>query len=196
MLSCAMFLVLLGQVAQAGSTNETLDAEIIVNCLQISDSSEGNYIVAIESVDESQPAPKQDKLDIKGDGTGSFVIAVSEPGTYNYIIYQEPGSDEEIQYDDKVYHVKVFVAQLESGELSVNVSATVGDNGEKPDKIEFVNKLKDNNSSRDGSSTPPAKTGDETNIPAFAIVGGLAVVAFILLLVTRKKKDDDDGDES
>ena len=53
-----------------------------------------------------------------------------------------------------------------------------------------------NNSSRDGSSTPPTKTGDETNIPAFAIVGGLAVVAFILLLVTRKKKDDDDGDES
>ena len=197
MLSCALMLMLMGVTAQAGSTNETLEAEIIVNCMQYSDTKSEDYIVAIEGVDDSVPAPMQDKLDIKEDGSGSFKIAVSEPGTYDYIIYQKPGSDENTKYDDKVYHVKVFVTQVESGELLVTVAATVGDNGEKPDRIEFHNEVMESSGSRDSSTTPPVRTGDETNVPAFVVLAAVMVVVFIILLVTRKKNgDDDDDDES
>ena len=192
---CALLLCLFTGTAFAGSTNDTLNAEINVNCMKYSGDDSGKYIVKIESTDASCPAPKEDSLNIKEDGTGSFVISVDEPGTYDYLVYQEAGDDEKTTYDDTVYHVKVFVTQNDAMDLEFFVSATVGDSGEKPDTVHFMNEKKTDMDESSGSRKPPVKTGDESNIPALAVLAGVMVVVFVILLITGKKNNDNDDDD-
>ena len=192
---CALLLCLFVGTAVAGSSNETLEAEIPVDCIKFSRNRTENYIVKIESTDESYPAPKENKLTIKEDGTGYFVISINEPGNYDYLVYQEAGNDKDTMYDDTVYNVRVFVTQTDEKKLDFYVVATVKDTGEKPDRVEFENEDKNKIDGDSDSKTPPVKTGDESNIPAYAVLAGVMVVVFIILLVTRKKDDSDDEDD-
>ena len=194
---CVLFLSAFTGYAFAGSSNEEMNAEITVSCMKYSGSKGEAYIVEIEGEDKASPLPKDNILNIKEDGSGSFEIKVSEPGTYSYKIYQKPGEDENIEYDDTVFHVTVFVTQENDGSLKYYVAATAGESGEKPNAIEFVNKTKDNSGNREslGPDEPPVKTGDENNIPAYAVIAVIMVVVFIILLITRKKGNDSEDEE-
>ena len=118
----------------------TAAAEIPVNCLEIPDDKTHTYTIFIESENEVSPEPKSDTLEITENGTGKFEIEIDEPGTFLYRIYEKPGDEDDIQYDENVYYVTVFVENADENELRYAVSAAVAGSDEKPDQIVFENK--------------------------------------------------------
>ncbi len=64
---------------------------------------------------------------------------ISEPGTYEYLLYQIKGSDENIIYDETQYDVHVSVLTDEDGKLTYSVAVTIADTDDKPESVEFKN---------------------------------------------------------
>ena len=152
----------------------TLEAEIPVSCLNITDDRDHTYIIVIESENNISPAPKSDILEMTEEGTGKFEIEISEPGTYNYKVYEQPGSDPEIEYDSNEYNVTVFVEDVSSDILRYAVSATVVSTDEKADRIEFRHKVNDAGRTPDSetASEPPKET-DSTGNPITGFISSV-----------------------
>lgn len=119
----------------------TIAAEIPVSCLAIPDGKTHTYTIVIESENDVSPVPKSDILEITEDGTGKFEINVDEPGTFMYRVYEKPGQEDDIKYDENVYIITVFVENADEDQLKYAVSATVADSSEKPDQIVFENEI-------------------------------------------------------
>ncbi len=119
----------------------TIRVEIPVFCRDVQTSSRGVYDIVIEPEDELAPAPESGQLRVKNGETEEFYIPADEPGTYLYRIYQQPGDEQNVQYDTSVYAVSVFVVNDDQGGLNCSVSARVNGRKEKPDQVEFCNTL-------------------------------------------------------
>ncbi|MCR4890307.1 MAG: hypothetical protein K5979_14195 [Ruminococcus sp.] len=117
----------------------TIDAEIPVTCLKVEDNNSHIYQIKIESENDISPAPISDTLYITENGTGYFEINIDEPGTFRYRIYEETGSDPNIEYDDNIYAVSVFVENGIDDELIYSVTANIVGRDGKLDNIEFIN---------------------------------------------------------
>ena len=146
----------------------TIAAEIPVSCLEIPDDKTHTYTIIIESENEVSPAPKSDKLEITENGTGKFEIDIDEPGTFMYRIYEKPGNEHDVEYDDNEYIVTVFVENANDNELKYAASATVSGSDKKPESIVFENK---NTGSDEGDTTPErtdtsSRTTDTTSSTA------------------------------
>nr|WP_279323774.1 FctA domain-containing protein [Anaerococcus sp. AGMB09787] len=73
---------------------------------------------------------------------GSFgPIDFDIPGKYQYLIKQVPTDKPIITYDERVYHLDIYLQYLENGNKSISM-VIYGENGEKVPKIKFVNKRK------------------------------------------------------
>ena len=120
---------------------EPITALIPISCNDMLDQSQHIYEIKIDTTDPGFPLPVTDTLLIPEHGTGSFEINVSEPGSYIYRIYEEPGNDETVIYDDNVYYVTVYVEINEEEELSYAVVANTDGMETKPDEIVFANGL-------------------------------------------------------
>ena len=123
----------------SASAYVTIEAEIPVYCLEVTDSGNHIYQIKIESENNVSPAPKSDILEITENGTGKFEIDIDEPGTYQYRIYEKTGYDSNIKYDDNIYTVTVFVETISDDDLKYAVVAKIIGKDEKPDCIEFEN---------------------------------------------------------
>lgn len=73
---------------------------------------------------------------------GSFEVTFTNPGNYQYRIFQRPGEDERIRYDQTVYQVTLFVMSDDDGRLSASVTVGTDGDAHKPESIAFVNEQK------------------------------------------------------
>lgn len=162
---------------------------------------ETNESMLIEIDSENKDIlPEQTQLQING--TGSFNLSYNEPGIYEYTIKQIPGTDPAIEYDTTIYNVYVSILYNDANKLTATITANPKDTTEKPDVIKFVNTPKESETEQPTQPTvkpsdssvdvDEVKTGDDTNIIPYILLGGLGligvtcvVVLFILLYKKR-----------
>ena len=142
----------------------TIGAEIPVNCLGVSDDNTHIYTIKIESENDNSPAPNSDTLEISENGTGRFEINISEPGTYNYKIYEIAGDNTNIEYDSNIYHVTLFVENSTEDELIYTVIATIVGKDGKPEKIDFEDAVLSDNDSQTTTTIITTTVPDTTTV--------------------------------
>ena len=151
-----------------------VDAVIEFVCLESQNVKNTTYNICIKSDDANAPLPKDDKVLINSSGKGKFQIELNEPGTYVYTVYQEKGSDPDIQYDDTMYDIYVYVTNNENDQLAYTVSVTYADTDQKPVSVDFKNEKKKDSSGRteDTSETPSKKQTTEAKTDEVTEDGG------------------------
>ena len=208
LLVCALLLWIFVTRASAGSKNAAVLAFIGVDCADFDYDSDRQYIVAIEGEERYAPEPINEEIIVNPGGKGEFRLLLTEPGNYHYLVYEKPGASKKIEYDDRVYEITVFVTQNASGELDYVVTACNAETGDKPDSIEFLNKVDSKGDGPTPTVTPDpgesdssshsesnVKTGDESNMGFLIIMAVVMVVVFIILFFLRKKDDNDENDK-
>lgn len=149
---------LMTQLGVQAEVYRSVEAVIPVSCFHVAEDRDYAYEIAIEALSADAPLPKEDLLTIEENGTGSFEITISEPGTFLYKVYEKPGDDQRIHYDTTVYYVTVYVEASQEDEFSFAVAVTLADTGEKPEKVEFQNLVLGDYDGR--STTGPEETDD------------------------------------
>ncbi len=151
-----------------------IDAVIEFVCLEAQNAKDTTYNICIKTDEANAPLPKDDKVLINSSGQGKFQIELNEPGTYVYTVYQEKGSDQDIQYDDTMYDIYVYVTNNENDQLVYTVSVTYADTDQKPVSVDFKNKKKKDSSGRteDTSETPSKKQTTEAKTDEVTEDGG------------------------
>ena len=192
---------------KASANYTPLSAKIPFYAGNVSANPSINYQITIEKKDSSTPAPDVDNLVIKCNQSGEFTVVVTEPGTYEYKVYQTKGKQAYVDYDKKVYDVFLCVVNDAGGELAYTVSATLEGSSVKPDRISFANRW----TKTDPTPAPvnPPKPEDEaernatiSNIISFktgeyrivriAVYGGIMLLIGIaaFVYVSVKKSQD------
>ena len=192
---------------KASANYTPLSAKIPFYAQNVSANPSINYQITIEKKDSSTPAPDVDNLVIKCNQSGEFTVVVTEPGTYEYKVYQTKGKQAYVDYDKKVYDVFLCVVNDAGGELAYTVSATLEGSSVKPDRISFANRW----TKTDPTPAPvnPPKPEDEaernatiSNIISFktgeyrivriAVYGGIMLLIGIaaFVYVSVKKSQD------
>lgn len=116
-----------------------VEAAVPVEGIKISDSSSHVYEIVMESLDISSPAPASDRMLITESNSGAFNIEITEPGTYVYKIYEQPGYEQNIIYDDSVYYATVYVVNAEDDSLVYSISVRKENSEYKSDNVKFAN---------------------------------------------------------
>lgn len=144
--------LLSGFITYAAFSYTPVEASIAFICRYSEGINRNNYKISIKSENGNAPAPLEETVTLDESGKGEFRFHITEPGTYDYIIFQEKGSDEKIKYDDTKYDVHLFVTSDEDGKLEYSVSVNIADTDQKPTSVEFANKNANQDSS-DNDST-------------------------------------------
>lgn len=191
-----------GFSAKAAFQYKPVKAYISFDCKKTDGMEDTTYQISIKSETESSPIPEKDTLTVNSSGKGKFVINISEPGNYKYLLYQIKGSDEKIKYDETKYDVHVNVLSSENGELTYSVFVTFADTDDKPESVEFQNVTV---GSEVSTEAPPAKidtpddvvptdtkqakitTGDEAKI-ILALILIVFAFAGVITIVKSKKE--------
>ena len=163
----------------AGFRHQEIQAIVPFTCEKV-DSAANQYEIVLEKLDEASPMPDVVTKKISA-GDDSFTIGIDEPGTYQYKVYENAGTDSKITYDDTTYTVTLFVTSDDAGKLDYKVILSKG-GMVKPTEISFVNK----------AVRVPIATGETANpyIPfAFA---AFALGGIVLILALRRRKEDQD----
>ena len=162
------------------------------------------------------PAPTKRSIRIKGTGKGNFQgIHFTAPGIYEYRIYQNSGNNPKVQYDKRIYYLRITVINSEEGGLEASVATYTDSRREgKKSEIHFVNtyerettpsptsSVKTVNSANPSvktvkrtsvqavkTSTKP-KTGDVTPIMLWiGLLGAASIVLLIILYIFVKKQN-------
>ncbi|MCR5291579.1 MAG: hypothetical protein K6E28_01665 [Eubacterium sp.] len=178
-----------------------------------------SYKISIEAKTPGAPVPEKNTFTINEAGEGEFLINITEPGTFDYLIYQIKGTDKDIEYDNSRYEVHVYVTADTSDNLLYSVSINYENTAEKPSEIEFNNNSAysgdydepttetdekkekktdgkdkesgtDNNKNEKNGKNNVVKTGDETPIAVVMIVAAVSFVGIIVTAaISRKKRD-------
>lgn len=117
----------------------TIGAKIPVSCIDVSSDDMYIYEIKIESESEDSPEPTHDILKIMENSTGYFEINITEPGTFNYRIYEVEGNDTSVKYDRNIYSINVFVENSTEDNLTYAIVAKIIGRDNKPENIEFQN---------------------------------------------------------
>ena len=145
-----------GNVLRAFNYDE-VKARITFVCQKIDGLKNNSYQICIKPESGSNPVPDKDTIVIDGSGNGEFLITLTEPGTYDYLLFQKKGSEKGITYDDAEYEVHVFVTSDDNGKLNYSVTVTYANSDMKPTEgAEFKNE--DSN----GSNTQEPSTQQRT----------------------------------
>ncbi|MBQ8942340.1 MAG: hypothetical protein IJ062_10940 [Firmicutes bacterium] len=104
----------------------------------VSKSGTSDCTIVMETMNDS-PEPFESELTLSSSGTEDFKMNITEPGNYKYKVYQRPGEDKNITYDDTVYTVTLYVTESTENTLKYAVVAATDKSDDKPDKVEFVN---------------------------------------------------------
>lgn len=136
---CILSFCFIGSYGITAGAYEPVKAAIAVEGLKFYGSDTHMYEIMIESVDNMAPVPEYDRLLITDSGSNVFNLAITEPGTYVYKIYEKPGNDVNIIYDDTVYYVTVFAENAEDDSLTYSVSVKEANSKYKSDNVIFEN---------------------------------------------------------
>lgn len=143
LLVCGFLCFSVSHTVYAENIYEPVDAVIIFKCADVEQIENNRYQITIRNEDSSAPLPKNDTVNVNDSGEGSFEIHITEPGTYDYLVYQIKGEDEKVNYDSTVYEVHVFVISNDNNELGYSVAVNVADTDRKPAIMEFENMAAD-----------------------------------------------------
>ena len=128
-------------IVNGGMVYETVEVEIIVDVTKDYGEAHQNEIV-IEPMNENNPMPgdnqKKSIIEVEDNKSGSFKISFNEPGEYEYKIYQKTGTNDCVEYDEKVYHATIMVMD-NNGKLDTVLSIKIEGVNTKPEKVQFVN---------------------------------------------------------
>ena len=117
--------------------------EIPVMCLDVEDIDDHIYNVTITTEDPLAPLPQSDTIQVNENGMGQFEIDIDEPGTFVYNIFETKGDEDDIEYEETVYTITVYVETNENDELLYSVSASVNGREVKSEEIQFQDKVMD-----------------------------------------------------
>ncbi len=196
-----------GFSANAAFQYKPVEAHISFDCKKTDGVEAATYQISIKSETESAPIPEKDTVTVNSSGKGEFVLNITEPGNYKYLLYQIKGSEKNVKYDETRYDVHVNVLSNENGELSYSVSVTFADTDDKPESVKFQNVTV---GSEISTEAPPAKidtpdnkvttdknqanknqakitTGDEAKIVLMTIVAVLAFAGVITIIKSKKE---------
>ena len=138
-LLCLLGVFLGGKASFAAFRYTPLEAEVHFKCLDVEGLDTANYEIVIEPKDATTPVPDEDRLTVNESGEGIFKMTITEPGTYEYLLYQVEGTQDRVKYDGSKYNVQVFVTTDDNKQLIYSVAASYADSGEKPSEIAFQN---------------------------------------------------------
>ncbi len=181
--------------ANAAFQYDPVEAHIAFDCKKIDGMEENIYQISIKSETDYAPVPEKNTVTVNDSGKGEFIVTISEPGNYEYLLYQIKGSDENIKYDDTKYDVHVSVLSDENGKLTYSVAVTLADTDDKPESVEFKNATAGADKTTEAPPekiNPPVnkqtkiKTGDEVRL-AFAMIMAMIAIAGIITVVREKK---------
>ena len=132
--------------------------DIPVMCLDVEDLDEHIYNIVIDTEDPFAPVPLSDTLSINENGRGFFEIDIDEPGTFVYTVYEQKGDELDIDYEERVYTITLYVETNENDELLYAVSAAVDGVNVKSEEISFQDKV------MEGSNRKKPRTTETTTI--------------------------------
>ena len=133
--------------------------------------------VVIEAVDDA-PLPEQTVFETATEGV--LELSFSEPGNYEYKIYQKPGTGSGVTYDSTVYSVCVAVFTNEDGSLYCVVAANIEGSAQKADDVVFENTVEPTSPSTPGN-TP--QTGDDSRLGLWILLMALSLVGIVAFSV-------------
>ena len=171
-----------------------VDAHITFDCKKII-GVEGNiYQISIKSETSTAPVPEKDTVTVNNEGKGEFVLRLTEPGTYDYLLYQVKGSDENIKYDDTKYDVHVCVFSDADGKLSYSVAVNIADTDDKPESVEFKNAVAGDTRTTEAPPKidPPdrknVKTGDSSMVILMMIIAMMSLAGITVIVEKKLRK--------
>lgn len=167
-------------------------------------SSEFSYVLTTEQ--NYAPMPEgssnlQYSWRMNGNSTGEIRIDVTQPGEYNYKIYQIVDKKTDYVYDRECYDVLIKAFYNENGAFTV-ITIVTNSNGEKVECASFDNKYTGSKPGSENVNKPDGnhrgdkgfgiKTGDESRIYGYLtlFVGSLICLIALLIDNRRHKKGD------
>lgn len=136
---CLLGTFLGGGISHAAFKYTPLEAEIHFDCQAVEGLDDASYVINIKPKSSDMPLPDKDTLIVDASEEGVFIVTITEPGTYEYQLYQVMGNKDKVQYDDSRYNVQLFVTTDDNGDLIYSVVASLADSDEKPSEIVFAN---------------------------------------------------------
>ena len=115
---------------------------------------------------DSAPLPEKTSYIVDVTGEQDFgPIIFDEPGDYEYTIYESACESEDIVSDATVYHIHATVLYDSSGALTGGFALTEEGKPQKPETVEFENKIFDeeNSSYPESSSEITPDSSDESS---------------------------------
>ena len=132
------------------------------------------FTVTLTAVTEGAPMPEKTELILtKAAQTGSFgTIRFDTAGTFEYIVKETPGTEENMKYDSAEHKVTVTVTKADGPDNALTAAVTY----EKGNTVEIKN------------ITGPPVTGDSDQLTlAFLILIGSFIALYVLLILQRYK---------
>ena len=145
--------------------------------------------VRIEAEDGT---PLPEVTEFTGEGTGKFTMQYTEPDDYVYRVYQLPGGETDVTYDETEYRVLVSVIVNDDGNLIPRITLATEGSVQKPAEIAFTNEriqppTPDTPPEHHPKTpTPHVKTGDYTQLGLY--IGLFLVAGLAIFLTLRKRK--------
>ena len=124
-------------------------------------SEEFKVVLTAEDAESPMPAGSVDgkyEAVITGEGTIYLEISYPKVGIHNYTVHQEPGTHAKGEYDSKVYHMTVYVTNVETGGIGTTTILYIDDMNTKLDSVDFVNNYKKTGGGGGRDPKPTSKT--------------------------------------
>ena len=132
-------------------------------------------------------APLPEQTVFEGVFEGSFEISYSAPGNYYYMIYQEPGSEDGIEYDEIVYSACVSVFQNEDGGMYCVTEVSIESSALKTDAVMFGNYVSEPSEPDDSEDSDTPQTGDNSKLPLWFALMFVSFSGIVVCLLTQKR---------
>jgi len=117
-----------------------------------------DFKIVLKAEDATSPMPagsvdgKYEAV-ITGEGTAYLEITYPKVGIHNYTVHQEPGTNAKGEYDSTVYHMTVYVTNVETGGIGATTILYIDDINTKFESVDFVNNYWRTNGGGGGSSS-------------------------------------------
>jgi len=102
-------------------------------------SSSEMFEFAISKVTENAPEPRENSIQINGNGSAEFKIDIDSVGRFDYEIREVEGNNKAIKYDTTVYKIIIAATYNDSGDITTSVILENGTNI-KPEEVKFVDR--------------------------------------------------------
>lgn len=155
---CLLSLFVIPFCAVTARAYEKEHLEIPVMCLDVEDLDDHIYSIRITTEDPLAPVPLTDTLMINENGVGHFEIDIDEPGTFVYNVFEPQGDEDDIEYEQTVYTVTVYVETNENDELLYSMSSAVNGRNVKSEEIQFQDRLMDGSNRKKPHTTTLSET--------------------------------------